>query len=178
MIRCLRNTGTRMFFIDEFQHVLGRNQDDILEQLKHTMDFAKIPFIPMGTPKVLEVLRADNQLMSRCPITTFSHLHNLTYGNEFIDFLKGYEKFLPFPEPTGLGDGEIAKAIFQKVRIPEEELIELYEEYGTITSLQSKKKVQTNLRNTARYLMMFSTIALNRKQKRILMEDIENVNYY
>lgn len=178
LIKCLLNTGTRMFFIDEFQHVLGRNQDDILEQLKHTMDFAKIPFIPMGTPKVLDVLRADNQLMSRCPITTFSHLHNLTNRKEFRDFLRGYEKFLPFPEPIGLGDPEIAKKIFPKVRIPKEELLESYKEYGAIKPPINAKVPQTNLRNTARYLMMVSTIALRRKHNYIRMEDIEDVNYY
>lgn len=177
-IRCLKNTGTRMFFIDEFQHILGKYQDEILEQLKHTMDYAKIPFIPMGTPKVLEVLRADNQLISRCPITTFSHLHNLTYGNEFKDFLKGYEKFLPFPEQTELGDNEIAKEIFKKVVIPEDDLKELYKEYGTTKPPLNTSTKQTNLRNIARYLMMVSTIALNKKHKRILMEDIKNVNYY
>ncbi len=178
LIRSLRDTGTIMFFIDEFQHVLGRNQDAILEQLKHTMDFAKIPFIPMGTPKVLDVLRADNQLMSRCPITTFSHLHNLTNRKEFRDFLRGYEKFLPFPEPIGLGDPEIAKKIFPKVRIPKEELLESYKEYGAIKPPINAKVPQTNLRNTARYLMMVSTIALRRKHNYIRMEDIEDVNYY
>lgn len=159
MIRCLRNTSIRMFFIDEFQHVLGRNQDDILEQLKHKMDFVKIPFIPMGTPDVKKVLQLDLQLADRCPIKDYTELSNWEFDNEVRRFLAGYEKFLPFPEPSKLSSRNISTLIWNRVKF------------------DLKGNIVTNLRHLVRYLKKVAVRSLRTKNDCISEEIINNTSY-
>ena len=48
---------TVVVFIDEFQHAMGRNQQAILNQLKRTMLISHVPFVPVGVPNVINILK-------------------------------------------------------------------------------------------------------------------------
>lgn len=155
LIYTLKNIGVKLMFIDEFQHAKGRYQQDILNQLKRTMLVSQVPFIPVGTPIVEEILKLDTQLADRCPVRPFSRLEMWTLNKEFQKFLAGYERFLPFPEPSNLGSKDMAEKIFDKVKKTE----------GTY-------KDKTNLRMTVRFLRRVSKTGLIRKLDHITDEII------
>lgn len=154
LVYYLEITNVKLFFIDEFQHAgRGRHSQAILDQLKRTMLASQTPFIPVGTPEVVNILSQDHQLANRCPVKSFS---NLDYWNfekgqkDFRAFLRGYEGFLPFPEPSNLFSKDLAKIIFDKVR------------YN-----QGKYKETTNLRDLTRYLRNVAKIAIKNDNQQI-----------
>ena len=115
LLHILKNAKTQLLFIDEFQHARGRNQQAILNQLKRTMLVSHIPFVPIGIPQVSDILQLDSQLADRCPITEYSSLNHWHLDKDFRSFLAGYERFLPFPEPSNLSSGDRSRKIFEKV---------------------------------------------------------------
>lgn len=155
LIHTLKETKTRLLFIDEFQHARGRNQQAILNQLKRTMLVSRVPFVPVGTPDVAFVLAADPQLADRCPVREYSSLQLWSFDSEFRHFIAGYEQFLPFPEASELSSRNLAKEIFEKVTFR--------------TGVDAGK---TNPRNVVRYLKKVAVKALRGKHDRILEEDI------
>src|SRR5271157_444601 len=120
LIHTLKETKTQLLFIDEFQHARGKNHQAILNQLKRTMLVSRVPFVPMGTPDLMSLLNSDPQLADRCPIKDYSTLDYWSFGNDFRQFLGGYEQFLPFPEPSGLSSKRLAPDIFEKVKFPDD----------------------------------------------------------
>ncbi len=159
LVHTLRQTSTRLLFIDEFQHAKGRNQQALLNQLKRTMLVSRVPFVPVGTPEVALVLNTDSQLADRCPIRDYSTLHYWSFDNDFRRFLAGYEQFLPFPEESGLSSREIALEIFDKAKF-----------------CNGPNSGKTNLRHITRFLRKVSVRALRSKHCRILEEDIRDTS--
>lgn len=156
-IHTLKETGTKLFIIDEFQHTKGRNQRAILNMLKRTMLASQVPFIPVGMPETKLILDMDMQLSNRCPVRPYSHLRFLKFKNdEYRSFLSGYEKFQPFPEPSDLSSKDFANMIFDKVQLPKPHLGE------------------SNRRNIAILIKTASVIALRNKHNRIEEEDLKN----
>ncbi|MHA1448104.1 MAG: hypothetical protein ACTSP4_01635 [Candidatus Hodarchaeales archaeon] len=134
-----------VFFIDEFQHAKVK---DVQEQLKIIMLEAQVMIVPVGIPTgVNEILAADSQLKNRCPVKNFSKLSYWKDDKSFRRFLAGYEKFLPFPEPSNLAKTKKARKIFNAVKL--------------------EGKSYTNLRNIAEYLKMLSTVALKNEMDNI-----------
>jgi hypothetical protein len=160
LIHTLKKVKTRLLFIDEFQHAKGKNQQPLLNQLKRTMIISRVPFVPVGTPEVEMVLNLDAQLADRCPVKEFSTLHYWSFDEGFRKFLAGYEQFLPFPEPSGLGDKSTALAIFEKVQLS-----------------GGPNGGMTNLRHVVRFLKKVATRALFNKHDAILDADIHTTSY-
>ncbi len=160
LIHTLKSTQTRLFFIDEFQHAKGRNQQAILNQLKRTMLVSRVPFIPSGTPKTEMILNMDLQLADRCPIKNFTRLNYWQFGKELRQFLAGYEQFLPFAEPSNLSAKDIAFGIFQKTKFS-----------------RGPHKGKTNLRHIVRFLTRVSEKALRRESRLITEEIIRGTVY-
>jgi len=152
LISTLKRARTKLFFIDEFQHAIGRHQQSLIDQIKRTMLVSQVPFIPIGTPEVENILNLDLQLADRCPIKEYSRLDNWAYNEEFQSFLEGYEKFLPFPEPSGMASEEVASIIFQKVKFTHAK--------------------ETNLRHITRFMKKVATRALLKNHNKILKDDI------
>lgn len=160
LIYTLRQTGTKLYLIDEFQHALGRNKQAILNQLKRTMLVSQVPFIPIGTTEVETILKLDKQLADRCPVRPYSKLDYLKYGLEFRKFIGGYEKKLPFSEPSKLSQKDRSLLIFNKIAFDD-----------------CKKKVHSNVANRrgiAKVLKLASYEALRNKHDCIHEEDIQN----
>jgi len=160
LIYTLKQSGTKLVFIDEFQHVRGRNQQAILNQLKRTMLVSRVPFVPVGTPDAKKVLDLDPQLADRCPIKTYSILDYWSYSIEFRKFLKGYEEYLPFPEPSNLSAKDLSFMIFKKVQFQD-----------------GSDKGKTNLRHIARFLMTMANAALLQKLPNISEEIIDKITF-
>jgi len=152
LITSLQKAKTKLFFIDEFQHARGRHQQTIVDQIKRTMLVSQVPFIPVGTSEVEQILQSDFQLADRCPVKEYSRLDNWIYDEALLRFLEGYEKFLPFPEPSGLAAEEFMTIIFKKVKFPNVE--------------------ETNLRHITRFVKKVATSALLKNHDRIIKEDL------
>ena len=147
LISTLQRAKTKLLFIDEFQHAIGKNQQPLIDQIKRTMLVSQVPFIPIGTPEVENILNLDFQLADRCPVKEYSRLENWEYNEEFQSFLEGYEKFLPFPEPSGVASEELASVIFQKVKFSDVK--------------------ETNLRHITRFMKKVATRALLKNHNKI-----------
>jgi hypothetical protein len=160
LIHTLKKTKTRLLFIDEFQHARGKNQQSILNQLKRTMIISRVPFVPVGTPEVESVLSLDAQLADRCPVNEFSTLRYWSFDSEFRKFLAGYEQFLPFPVPSGLGDKNTALSIFEMVQLS-----------------QGQFEGMTNLRHVVRFLKKTAIRALINKHEAILDADMHSASH-
>ncbi len=156
LIHTLKQTRTKLYFIDEFQHAFGRNQKAILNQLKRTMLVSQVPFVLVGMPEIETILQLDKQLADRCPVRSYSRLDFLKYGIEFRKFIAGYERKLPFPEPSDLSSKQRARLIFDRI------------------SIASTKNGLVNMRGIAEILKLSSFEALRNKHNCIHEEDIEN----
>ncbi len=156
LIHTLKETKTRLLFIDEFQHAKGRYQQAILNQLKRTMLVSQVPFVPVGTPDIKSVLNSDPQLADRCPVKDYSTLDYWPFDNEFRKFLAGYEQFLPFPEPSDLSSKSLAREIFEKVKFPDED----------------PNGGKTSLRHVTRFLKKVVVRALTSGHNQILTGDV------
>ncbi|HME50654.1 MAG TPA: TniB family NTP-binding protein [Candidatus Lokiarchaeia archaeon] len=111
----VKAAGVKIFIIDEFQHLLGRNQQALVNQLKRTLQYSKIAFIPMGTFAMRELLELDPQLADRCAVKPYTKFHNWKSDKEFLEFLAAYEKYLPFPESSNLNSHNMANKIYEKM---------------------------------------------------------------
>lgn len=168
LINTMRESKTRIYFVDEFQHVKdsGRMKHPIINELKNTMLVAKVPFIPVGMPETEKIIGLDPQLEDRCPIRSYSRLKLLSLSNrnraiEFQNFLQGYEKFLPLPEPSNLGHKDIAPLIFSRIKFPE----------------GHKHQNKANLRNTAEFLKEATVNVLKSGAEKITKEIIKDTTY-
>jgi len=160
LIHTLKKTKTMLYFIDEFQHAMGRNQQAILNQLKRTMLVSRVPFIPTGTPDVEKILEIDPQLADRCPVKEYSTITYWELDVEFRKFLAGYEKYLPFPEPSKLSSKTMRELIWNRVKLE-----------------NGKRGFVTNLRHLVRYLKKLSVRALRRGFNSITEEIINDTSY-
>ncbi|MFX0102402.1 MAG: TniB family NTP-binding protein [Candidatus Hodarchaeota archaeon] len=115
LLWALKTAGVKILIADEFQHLIGRNQQSLVNQLKRTLQFSKVAFIPMGTPIMRDLIELDPQLSDRCQVKPYTKFHNWKSDKEFLEFLGGYEKFLPFDEKSNLKSSENANLIFEKV---------------------------------------------------------------
>jgi len=160
LVYILKKTQTRLLFIDEFQHAMGRNQQAILNQLKRTMLISHVPFVAIGVPYVKNILKLDSQLADRCPVREYSKLTYWKPDNEFKMFLKGYEDYLPFPEPSLLHSKILSQKIFENVKV-----------------LEGENAGLTNLRRVVRYLKKVAVEAIKKGKNRITGEDIDDMQY-
>lgn len=160
LLHILKKTQTRLLFIDEFQHAMGRNQQAILNQLKRSMLVSHVPFVPIGVPFVINILKLDSQLADRCPVRDYSKLDYWGLNNEFRRFLAGYESFLPFSEPSVLSSKDFSQKIYEKVKV-----------------IEGANAGTTNLRHIVRFLKKVSVRASKMEHKRILEEDLDAIPY-
>ena len=157
LIHILKKSGTKLLFIDEFQHTRGQNLRSILNQLKRTMSISQVSLVLVGTPEMLEILHLDPQLADQCPIKDFSVLGYWHFDEGFRKFLATYEGFLPFPEPSNLSSMDLASEIFEKVKI------------------ENGREEETNLRRVVIFLKKISVVALKRGHDKIEEEDIREI---
>ncbi len=114
----IQKAETKLIFIDEFQHIFEMRKNGavvnqaIINHLKLLMEEARVAIIPVGVLSTEAFLSIDSQLAGRCPIKEYSRLDywefpcdtqkNREARTRFRNLLKGFEAFLPFPEPSFL----------------------------------------------------------------------------
>ncbi len=166
LLLTLKNVDTKLLFVDEFQHVKGRNKQAIVNQFKRTILLARIPIVISGTPDVRDILDFDPQLADRCPIKPYSQLPFLSNNKEYRQFLDGYQKFLPFAEKSDLASEDLATMIFKKVQFQNQEMLRKRPEL----------KNHSNYRNLAEYLKKVSVTAFGNNHTSITEEDIRETD--
>jgi hypothetical protein len=118
-----------------------------------------VPFVLSGTPDVEQVLATDPQLADRCPVKPYSKLDYWEFTNEYRRFLKGYEEFLPLPEPSKLSNTSTAYLIFKKIQFQSGQFA------GT-----------TNLRRTTEYLKKLAKYAIKKGLECITEDEIKTID--
>lgn len=184
LIYLMNRTRTRLFFIDDFQHLKGLNMEPLLDQFKRMALVARVPLVPAGLPVVKQIFEQDIQLADRFPVQDFSFLHYWPYNEAFQSFIKGYEAFLPFPEPSKLWSSKLSEMIFNRVKFRPVEKTSLQnigaEEQDFFVSpegkQQSESKEYTNLRRTVRLIRDLAKEALTNNKRCITADDIEHHN--
>lgn len=175
LLYCLKETHAKMFIIDEFQHARGvRYQQAFLNQLKRTMQVPVIPFVASGTKDTIDVLGSDSagQLISRLPVKPHTILDYWRYGKEFKQFLAGYEKYLPFREPSYLSSNDLAKVIFDKVKFQSNDM--LIDDLQDLFPPEAVNKI--DLRRLTDFLRKISEITILLKKPYISKEIIDEVD--
>lgn len=141
------------------------------------MEEARVAIVPVGVLSTEEFLGLDTQPAGRCPIKEYSRLNywefpditpNMLEGlnnnsqierKMFRNLLKGFESFLPFPEPSELYSRNMAELIFEKVKF---------------TKIEEGPYGKTNIRKIAWFLRQVGDLALSRNHYRIEEIDIRD----
>lgn len=166
LLHLLEKNEVTIFFIDEFQHIKGRNMQKFLNQIKRTMLVSGVPFVPVGMPEVEDILAFDTQLANRCPVKECSNLKHWKCDKELQQFLRGYETFLPFPEPSRLSRPNITKKIFNKVEFD-----------PTKKGYEHLRANSTNLREITRFLRRVTLESLLKNENCITEEKIVETTF-
>ncbi|WP_448206453.1 TniB family NTP-binding protein [Azospirillum sp. sgz302134] len=107
-----RRCHVRMLMIDELHNILVEARRDrqraFLVVVKELCNHLQIPVIAAGTEEARTVLRSDPQLDGRFSRTV---LPAWRFGDEFRRLLATFERMIPFPEPSRLSAGAMARRI-------------------------------------------------------------------
>jgi hypothetical protein len=117
----LKDCGTLLVFLDEFQHFFDKDSAKVLRRLsdwlKDLIDRTHIPFVLAGMPYAEKIFREpfNDQLLRRFPIRrTLGSFGFVTKEDrlEFRAFLKALDQQLPFAQISHLSDPEVALRIY------------------------------------------------------------------
>ncbi|MHA2283949.1 MAG: TniB family NTP-binding protein [Promethearchaeota archaeon] len=172
-INVFRGTEVKIVFMDEFQHAIGKNVQPVLNSLKKVTLESGIPLVPVGTEETLEVLTLDKQIAKRCRPRTYSILRPWKCDENFQVFLRGYEKFLPFPEPSYLASEKLSKEIF-KIAYKQDKIHII----SQISSRQANKDQKPaipriDLRNITQVIKFVSRIAIQQDSPCITLKHLK-----
>lgn len=81
----------------------------IEKSFKGLANHLQIPFVLLGTPYIINVIKRDSQFISRYPII---ELNRFEYDEYFLKLLKAFEATLPLKESSNLYKEEISKLIY------------------------------------------------------------------
>lgn len=120
--RLLKECGTEIIFLDEFQHFIDRDSERVLKTtadwLKNLLNQTGIPIVLLGMPSCTHILESNPQLKRRFSIRMeLRPFEWATSVNGITDYplrklLKVVEKQLPLNLPSNLSDPETAYRIF------------------------------------------------------------------
>lgn len=117
----MRECGTEILFLDEFQHFIDKDSQKILKNisdwLKNLIDQSRIPIVLCGMPYADEILDApgNEQLKRRFSVRVSLDPFGWTTKEEqaeFRGFLKSVDVMLPFQKPSRLADMDMAYRFF------------------------------------------------------------------
>ena len=112
--KLIRSLGLRALIIDELHNIApatANKQKEFLVILKYLCNELKICLICAGTPEVWNVVSFDPQLSNRFePIMLKSWTKK---PEDFIGFLKAYERKLPLKHASNISQRTIATGIFK-----------------------------------------------------------------
>lgn len=117
--KLLKECGTELIIMDEFQHFIDRDSKKILQTvsdwLKDLLNETHIPVVLIGMPYSDQILEANKQLKRRFAARTSLAPFGWETDEEqeeFRKFLKVLDRRLPLMERSHLADTEIAYRIY------------------------------------------------------------------
>lgn len=105
---------TTTLVLDELHAMLNgtpRNQRQFMAALKRLSNTHNLSIIVSGTPEVTRALATDPQFMTRFQRLA---LPKWQANSDFQRLLASFEQYIPLPQPSGLGQGNLVKYIFLK----------------------------------------------------------------
>jgi TniB protein len=117
----LKECGTELIFLDEFQHFVDKDSVKVLKNvsdwLKNLIDQTRLPIIMCGMPYAASVLDApgNEQLQRRFSVRASLDPFGWNTNEEkkeFRAFLKALDDQLPFPQPSRLAEKIMAFRIY------------------------------------------------------------------
>jgi hypothetical protein len=112
----LQACGVRMLFLDEIQNYFNgspQKQRRMMDVIKNLSIRLQIVIVLIGTTTALNVVRSDDQIVSRFPPT---HLTRWECNLEFRRLLVSFEQGYPLVEASNLGEKSTAKLIHDKTQ--------------------------------------------------------------
>lgn len=173
LVAHLKTSKTKLMFLDEAHNLLdhhGKVNQSILNQLKKLFLDTQCTFVLVGTPKLEAILQQDGEIYDRNRADLTPRFENWYWTNGrhqeyLIEFLKAYEKFLPFSKPSNLSDPKIAFRFFEKVKFQDETILSNHNE-------------SCNLRNLVKFLQKVARRALRQDKELIDLDLIYETPYY
>ncbi|WP_299734232.1 TniB family NTP-binding protein [uncultured Endozoicomonas sp.] len=108
----IRNTGTELIIIDEFQHCLETDSKKVIHAIgdwvKTLINLSKRPVILFGMPWSDIILETNVQLARRFCIHHKMPSYGVNNFSDFQCFLYAVDRKLPFPKISGLADKDLA----------------------------------------------------------------------
>jgi hypothetical protein len=101
----------RVLVVDELANALtlkAPGQSQAMNQIKYIMNARRRPVVLSATKKAYNLIKADDQIRNRF---TVHLLPNLAYGEDYQEFLMGWECLLPLRRPSNLGNAKLGKKI-------------------------------------------------------------------
>lgn len=117
--RYLKDCKVELIILDEFQHMIDRDSDKILQSvsdwLKNIISDAMLPVILVGLPSSVRILKSNPQLNRR--FTAQETLEPFKWDTkkhkqDYKKFLAALDAELPFQERSGLDTQEMAQRMF------------------------------------------------------------------
>jgi Cdc6-like AAA superfamily ATPase len=117
----MRECGTEIVILDEFQHFIDKDSQKVLKNisdwLKNLIDETRIPIILCGMPYADEILDAPGNEQLKRRFSVRASLEPFGWGtqaerDEFRRFLKSVDEKLPFPKKSKLAAMRTALRFF------------------------------------------------------------------
>lgn len=139
-INMLRDLGTKLLIIDEFQDIFhaGRDrQQKFLAAVKHLGNELRIPIVAVGVEQVIQVISADPQMANRFePI----FLKRWQLDDDFRRLLMSIESTLPLMNPSQLHAHQTAALLYRMSEGVLGELMTIIQRAG-VQAIKSKKEL-------------------------------------
>lgn len=113
-VESLRNAGTKMLIIDEFQdifHSVGSQQKKFLTGVKHLGNDIKIPIVAAGVETVQSVVAQDPQLANRFDVIK---LGKWNFNKEFGRLLMSFMRTMPLKKTSSVSKKVESTYLFQQ----------------------------------------------------------------
>lgn len=114
VIQILRKMNCRLLMLDEVQDVLNFQESEqirVFEVIKHLMNELGMPVLALGADRAVDAFRADGHLAARFESIS---IPRWTEGEEFAQFLRTHEEFLPLKFRSDLARPEMQKLLIKR----------------------------------------------------------------
>ncbi|WP_230687981.1 TniB family NTP-binding protein, partial [Hymenobacter ruricola] len=111
VINTLRRLETRLFIVDEIQHILAGNrlkQRQFLNVLKYLSNELMLPLVGAGIKTAFNAIKHDEQLYRRFDSIT---LPLWEMDEEYLRLLLSFERLIPLKLPSNLGEEKLASIL-------------------------------------------------------------------
>ena len=142
----LKEFGVKLVVIDEIHNVLAGSkikQREFWNALKNLANELKRPLVLVGTKDALTATEVDYQISSRL---TIQLLPAWTFDDNYLSFLRAYEKTLPLKKPSNLAEqNDLALKILEYSEGYLGEIVAILKELAILAIRTGKERIDVSL---------------------------------